>query len=44
MRPALLSVADGVIVGTAAKVDGVLANPVDPERVRAMVTAAGASG
>lgn len=42
--PTLLSVADGVIVGTAAKVDGVLANPVDPERVRAMVTAAGASG
>ncbi len=38
--PSLLSVADGVIVGTAAKVDGVLANPVDPERVRVMVAAA----
>lgn len=38
--PALLSVADGVIVGTAAKIDGVLANPVDPARVRAMVEAA----
>jgi membrane complex biogenesis BtpA family protein len=41
--PSLLSVADGVIVGTAAKVDGVLANPVDPERVRRMVEAARAS-
>ncbi len=42
--PALLAVADGIIVGTAAKFDGVLANPVDPARVRAMVDAARASG
>jgi membrane complex biogenesis BtpA family protein len=38
--PALLAIADGAIVGTAAKIDGVLANPVDPERVRALVAAA----
>ena len=37
---ALLRHADGVIVGTAAKVDGVVGNPVDPERVRAIVRAA----
>ena len=36
----LLSVADGVIVGTAVKRDGRLANPVDPERVRRLVQAA----
>ena len=36
----LLAIADGAIIGTAAKVDAVLANPVDPERVRALVTAA----
>ncbi len=36
----LLRHADGVIVGTAAKRDGVLANPVDPGRVRAIVRAA----
>ncbi|HEV8458990.1 MAG TPA: BtpA/SgcQ family protein [Methylomirabilota bacterium] len=36
----LLSVADGVIVGTAVKRDGSLANPVDPERVRRLVQAA----
>lgn len=30
----LLSVADGVIVGTSLKKDGVTWNPVDPERVR----------
>jgi len=36
----LLSVADGLIVGTAAKRDGVLANPVDPRRVRRLVDAA----
>lgn len=29
--------ADGLIVGTAFKVDGVTANPVDPERVRSLV-------
>ena len=38
--PALLEVADGAIVGTAAKADGILGNPVDPERVRALVVAA----
>ncbi|MGH2618443.1 MAG: BtpA/SgcQ family protein, partial [Thermomicrobiales bacterium] len=37
---ALLAVADCAIVGTAAKADGFHANPVDPERVRALVTAA----
>lgn len=34
-------IATGLIVGTAAKVDGFLANPVDPSRVRAIVAAAG---
>ncbi len=36
----LLSVADGLIVGTGVKRDGVLANPVDPLRVRRLVQAA----
>jgi hypothetical protein len=36
----LLSVADGLIVGTSVKRDGVLANPVDVERVRRLVGAA----
>jgi membrane complex biogenesis BtpA family protein len=36
----LLAVADGLIVGTAVKRDGVLANPVDPGRVRRIVEAA----
>ena len=36
----LLSVADGLIVGTSVKRDGVLANPVDRERVRRLVEAA----
>ena len=36
----LLTVATGVIVGTAAKRDGMLANAVDPDRVRAIVQAA----
>lgn len=36
----LLAVADGVIVGTAAKVDGLVANPVDVARARAIVSAA----
>ena len=36
----LLSIADGLIVGTAVKRDGVLANPVDPRRVRQLVEAA----
>ncbi len=41
----LLSVADGVIVGTSIKRDGVLTNPVDVERVRRLVAAArGARG
>ena len=35
----LLTVADGAIVGTAAKVDGIVTNPVDPARVRALVSA-----
>ena len=38
--PGLMTVAHGVIVGTAAKKDGVLANPVDVDRVRAIVAAA----
>lgn len=42
--PTLLSVADGAIIGTAAKVDGVLSNPVDADRVRALVAAAAVSG
>ncbi len=36
----LLSFADGLIVGTALKRDGVLTNPVDPRRVRRLVEAA----
>jgi membrane complex biogenesis BtpA family protein len=41
----LLSVADGVIVGTSIKRDGRLSNPVDAERVRRLVAAArGARG
>jgi membrane complex biogenesis BtpA family protein len=38
--PGLHRDADGVIVGTAAKRDGVITNPVDVERVRALVLAA----
>jgi len=41
--PELLAVADGVIVGTSAKFDGDVANPVDPARVRALVEAARAA-
>jgi predicted TIM-barrel enzyme len=37
--PSLLAIADGAIVGTAAKVDAILSNPVDPRRVRALVAA-----
>jgi membrane complex biogenesis BtpA family protein len=37
----LLMYADGAIVGTAAKVDGRVSNPVDLERVKAIVAAAG---
>jgi uncharacterized protein len=36
----LLSIADGLIVGTAVKRDGILANPVDARRVRRVVEAA----
>ena len=36
---AVLAVADGLIVGTAFKRDGVSANPVDSERVRAFMEA-----
>src|SRR5262245_48283910 len=36
----LLSIADGVILGTGIKLEGVLANPVDPRRVRRLVQAA----
>lgn len=35
-----LAFADGVIVGSALKPDGVASNPVDPERVAALVEAA----
>ncbi|MGH2561402.1 MAG: BtpA/SgcQ family protein [Thermomicrobiales bacterium] len=35
-----LGIADGVIVGTAMKVDGIVTNVVDAERVRALVEAA----
>lgn len=38
--PIMLRFADGVIVGTAAKHDGVVTHPVDVERVRAIVDAA----
>lgn len=38
--PELLALADGVIVGTAAKIDGVLGNPVDVEQVRRLVSVA----
>ena len=37
----LLSLADGLIVGTSVKRDGVVTNRVDPDRVRAFVRAAG---
>ena len=38
--PTLLRHATGIIVGSAAKVDGLVTNPVDPARVRALVQAA----
>jgi len=38
--PSLLAIADGAIIGTAAKVDGKVGNPVDRFRVRALVAAA----
>ncbi|HEY8447607.1 MAG TPA: BtpA/SgcQ family protein [Thermomicrobiales bacterium] len=37
---ALLRIADGVIVGTASKMDGIVTNPVSVERVREIVAAA----
>jgi membrane complex biogenesis BtpA family protein len=37
----LLSLADGLIVGTSVKRDGVVTNRVDPDRVRVLVRAAG---
>jgi hypothetical protein len=37
----ILDLADGVIVGTALKENGVTTNPVDEERVRDLVAAAG---
>ncbi|HHX39645.1 MAG TPA: BtpA/SgcQ family protein [Armatimonadetes bacterium] len=37
----LLRVADGVIVGSSAKVDGRAENPVDMDRARALIQAAG---
>lgn len=40
----LLELADGVIVGTDIKLDGVATNPIDPVRAEAVVTAAAASG
>ena len=36
----LLSLADGAIIGTSLKFDGVATNPVDPARVKALVAAA----
>jgi len=36
----LLEIADGAIIGTAAKVDGNVGNAVDRDRVRALVAAA----
>lgn len=36
--------ADGFIVGTAFKKDGVTGNPVDADRVRALMTRLGAMG
>jgi membrane complex biogenesis BtpA family protein len=38
---AMLSVADGLIVGSSLKRDGRVGNPVDPERVRRLVRAVG---
>jgi len=37
----LFALADGLIVGTSVKRDGVVTNRVDPDRVRALVRAAG---
>ncbi|MCC6704671.1 MAG: BtpA/SgcQ family protein [Thermomicrobiales bacterium] len=40
----LLRYADGAIVGTSLKVDGITWNPVDPARVRALMTIVGQAG
>jgi len=40
MLTTLCRIATGAIVGTAAKVDGAVTNPVDPDRVRALRAAA----
>jgi uncharacterized protein len=37
----ILAVADGVIVGTSLKADGITWNPVDPARARRFVDTAG---
>jgi membrane complex biogenesis BtpA family protein len=37
---ALLTYADGAIVGTSLKVDGLVRNPVDPKRVKGLIAAA----
>ena len=39
--PQLLEWADGLIVASSLKVDGVLENPVDPSRVKALRAAMG---
>jgi predicted TIM-barrel enzyme len=39
----IFKVADGAIVGTSLKRDGITWNEVDPERARALVEAAGAA-
>lgn len=36
----ILSIGDGAIVGSATKIDGIVTNPVDPERAVAIVQAA----
>ena len=38
--PEILGIADGVIVGTSLKVDGITWNPVDPARAREMMETA----
>jgi membrane complex biogenesis BtpA family protein len=37
--PSMLEIVDGAIIGTAAKIDGIVSNPVDRDRVRALVAA-----
>ncbi|MGI8476433.1 MAG: BtpA/SgcQ family protein [Thermomicrobiales bacterium] len=41
--PALLRIATGAIIGTAAKIDALVTNPVDPARLTALVRAANSS-